>query len=54
MSTQSKEHFCINGRAYESEPLHYRECGLDNIFLLNGFHHEVVDGEEGRCQNKSE
>jgi DNA-binding transcriptional regulator YiaG len=46
MSTQSKEHFCINGRAYESEPLHYRECGLDNIFLLNGFHHEVVDGEE--------
>jgi hypothetical protein len=40
------EHFCIDGREYASEPLHYRQCGLDYIYLLNGFHREVVDGEE--------
>lgn len=27
-------------------PLHWRECGLDNIVLLNGFTREIVDGEE--------
>jgi DNA-binding transcriptional regulator YiaG len=40
------EHFFINGQAAQSEPLHYRACGLDNIFLLNGFEREEVDGEE--------
>jgi putative transcriptional regulator len=28
------------------EPLHYRACGLDHVYLLNGFKPEVVDGEE--------
>ncbi len=44
MST--REHFKIEGRAYKREPLRYRECGLDSVFLLNGFRKEVVDGEE--------
>jgi DNA-binding transcriptional regulator YiaG len=44
---RKREHFCIDdGRGFASEPLHYRECGLDNIYLLNGFHHETVEGEE--------
>lgn len=25
---------------------HYTECGLDNVWLVNGFHVEVIDGEE--------
>lgn len=28
------------------KPYHYKECGLDNIFLLNGFSIENVDGED--------
>ncbi len=30
----------------ESEPLHYTACGLDDVYLVNGFTREVVDGEE--------
>jgi DNA-binding transcriptional regulator YiaG len=25
---------------------HYIECGLDNVWLVNGFHIEKIDGEE--------
>lgn len=42
----NREHFFIKGEAHDREPLHYRQCGLDNIFLLNGFRRETVDGEE--------
>lgn len=28
------------------EPLHYKACGLDDVYLLNGFHREIIDGEE--------
>lgn len=27
-------------------PFHYRRSGLDNIYLINGFEKEVIDGEE--------
>jgi DNA-binding transcriptional regulator YiaG len=27
------------------EPYHYKACGLDNIYLLNGYHFEEHDGE---------
>jgi len=42
----SRKHFFTKGEAPESEPLHYPQCGLDNVFLLNGFDRETVDGEE--------
>jgi DNA-binding transcriptional regulator YiaG len=42
----SRKHFFIKGRAPSTEPLHYRQCGLDNVFLLNGFDRETMDGEE--------
>ena len=29
-----------------SDTLHYTACGLDDVYLLNGFTHETVDGEE--------
>jgi DNA-binding transcriptional regulator YiaG len=32
--------------AVRDEVLNYTDCGLDNIFLLNGFEREVIDGEE--------
>ncbi|ALM84123.1 DNA-binding transcriptional regulator [Bordetella sp. N] len=25
---------------------HYTECGLDNVWLVNGYHVEKIDGEE--------
>lgn len=28
-----------------SKPYHYKECGLDNIYLVNGFSIEEMDGE---------
>lgn len=32
--------------AYKDEVLHYTDCGLDNIFLLNGFEYDEYDGEK--------
>jgi DNA-binding transcriptional regulator YiaG len=29
-----------------SDPLHYRACGLDDVYLVNGFTREVIDGDE--------
>lgn len=40
------ELFSIEGEAHEREPLRWRECGLDNVVLLNGFTREIIDGEE--------
>jgi putative transcriptional regulator len=40
------EHFSMNGRAEAPVPYHYVECGLDNIYLLNGFTFDECDGEE--------
>ena len=28
------------------EPLHYKQCGLDDVYLLNGFTRETINGEE--------
>jgi transcriptional regulator with XRE-family HTH domain len=33
-------------RRPDGEPLHYTACGLDDVYLVNGFTREVVDGEE--------
>jgi DNA-binding transcriptional regulator YiaG len=30
----------------DERPLHYTACGLDDVYLLNGFKREIVDGEE--------
>lgn len=32
--------------AIREDVLHYTDCGLDNIFLLNGFEREQIDGDE--------
>jgi DNA-binding transcriptional regulator YiaG len=31
---------------FDEPPLHYTACGLDNIYLLNGFKRATIDGEE--------
>src|SRR3569833_342382 len=36
----------IDGRNPEGEPLHYTACGLDDVYLVNGFARETVDGEQ--------
>jgi DNA-binding transcriptional regulator YiaG len=33
-------------REAAGEPLHYTACGLDDVYLFNGFTREIVDGEE--------
>jgi DNA-binding transcriptional regulator YiaG len=33
-------------REAEQAPLHYTACGLDDVYLVNGFTSETVDGEE--------
>lgn len=40
------QHFYLKSEAINGEALHYKECGLDNIYLLNGFTKEEYDGEE--------
>jgi DNA-binding transcriptional regulator YiaG len=39
------QHFVRHGEAMCATPLHYMECGLDNIYLKNGFFQEEIDGE---------
>jgi DNA-binding transcriptional regulator YiaG len=36
----------IDGGAPEGMPLHYTACGLDDVYLVNGFKQAVVDGDE--------
>ncbi|MEM6389719.1 MAG: helix-turn-helix domain-containing protein, partial [Pseudomonadota bacterium] len=38
--------FCIPCHDLKDEELHYTDCGLDNIYLSNGFEIEDVDGEQ--------
>lgn len=39
-------HFVRPGEELCKEPLHYKDCGLDNIYLKNGFSWEEEDGEK--------
>jgi len=36
----------IDGRNPAGEPLHYTACGLDDVYLINGFTRETIDGEQ--------
>ena len=38
--------FCMPCKAIKDEVLHYTDCGLDNIFLSNGYELETIDGED--------
>lgn len=40
------QQFYRKGERLSKEPLHYTDCGLDNIYLSNGFSVDIVDGEE--------
>lgn len=40
------ELFFAGNDAPASKPYHYKECGLDNIYLGSGFSIEVIDDEE--------
>lgn len=43
--TSDMERFYMPGKAVCAEPLLYRGCGLDGIYLCNGYEIEEVDGE---------
>jgi DNA-binding transcriptional regulator YiaG len=40
------ENFFLTGEEVRNEPYRYRACGLDGIYLLNGFSIEEHDGEK--------
>lgn len=40
------ELYTIGTDGKPSKPYHYRECGLDNVYLLDGYNIEEMDGEE--------
>jgi len=42
MTRYKKRH----GGKSDGEVLHYKACGLDDVYLVNGFTREMVDGEE--------
>lgn len=42
----TSETFFLTGEDVRTEPYRYRACGLDGIFLQNGFKREMLDGEE--------
>jgi DNA-binding transcriptional regulator YiaG len=35
----------VDGPEPQGEPLHYTQCGLDDVYLVNGWQRETVDGE---------
>ena len=39
--------FLVDGQGLASEPYHYRACGLDDVYLLNGFSIEETDYGRG-------
>jgi DNA-binding transcriptional regulator YiaG len=41
----SNDHFYLANEDAQNEPYHYKVCGLDNIYLLNGFVVEDYHGE---------
>jgi len=44
--------FCLKNREMSAEPLHYTMCGLDDIYLLNGFKiHETAHGRGVAVEN---
>ena len=43
--TETKQ-FLVGGKAISKKPYHYRSCGLDDVFLLNGFEVEQTDGRQ--------
>ena len=42
----SKLQFIMGGKAPDGDTLHFTACGLDDVYLVNGFKREIVDGEE--------
>jgi DNA-binding transcriptional regulator YiaG len=36
----------MRGREPDGEPLHYTACGLNDVYLVNGFTREKIDGED--------
>lgn len=46
------EKFRRNDQEDAAKPLHYKACGLDDIYLMNGFHrHETAYGEGYSIEN---
>src|SRR6267154_1421731 len=37
MTKEAKLRMKVSGQEVAPEPYHYRACGLDDVFLLNGF-----------------
>lgn len=35
----------VHDAELDEAPFHYKRCGLDNVYLLNGFEVEIEDGE---------
>lgn len=42
----NRETFFLTGEDVRTEPYRYRACGLDGIYLLNGYHIEEHDDEQ--------
>ena len=42
----NNKNFHISDKSIYHNAYKYRDCGLDNIYLLNGFDKEIIDGEE--------
>jgi len=48
------ETFYLDSEEVRNEPVLYRACGLDEIYLLNGYHLEDHDGEQFMSVDKIE
>ena len=49
-----REDFYLTGEEVRNEPIPYRACGLEGIYLLNGYSIEEHDGEKHMSVTKME
>lgn len=46
------QHYAVRGREKASEAYHYTQCGLDDVFLLNGYkRHQTSYGSGATVEN---
>ena len=50
----TREDFYLTGEEVRNEPIPYRACGLEGIYLLNGYSMEEHDGEQHMSVTKME
>jgi DNA-binding transcriptional regulator YiaG len=51
---EMKQAYAVSGKKLASKPYHYTQCGLDDVYLLNGYHRQRTPYGSGVRIEKAE